>query len=107
MTHYSVISAQTFPRNHSSPPPFVIAAAQCSSILRHKLLMARPTHYSPVIRRDLVAATYHQARIEHTNMVELVNRLLENALRDSPGWQRAAKDWPELAAPESRDRPTG
>lgn len=40
-------------------------------------------------------------------MVRLVNRLLEDALRGSPGWQRAVQEWPDLSASESQDQPSG
>lgn len=65
--------------------------------------MARPTHYVPAINRAIVAALFHQAKHDRTNMVRLVNRLLKEALRGTPGWQRAAKDWPELSAPEDAE----
>ncbi|MAS93081.1 MAG: hypothetical protein CMO55_07775 [Verrucomicrobiales bacterium] len=73
---------------------------------RHISLMAQTTHYVPRISRPIVAALFHQAKIDRTNMVRLVNRLLEDSLRGTPGWQRAERDWPELAVLGSRDQPT-
>ena len=44
--------------------------------------MARPRHYSPQIRRDLVTKLYHRAKAEKTPMTKLTNRLLDDALNN-------------------------
>jgi len=40
--------------------------------------MARPRHYSPVIRRDLVTRLYYRAKAERIPMTKLVNRLIDD-----------------------------
>jgi hypothetical protein len=42
--------------------------------------MARPNHYSPVIRRDLVGLLYHEAKHRSIPMTKLVDQILRNAL---------------------------
>ena len=42
--------------------------------------MARPHHYSPVIRRDLVTKLYFRAKAERIPMTKLVNRLIDEAM---------------------------
>ncbi|MCP5535416.1 MAG: hypothetical protein H7A51_04180 [Akkermansiaceae bacterium] len=42
--------------------------------------MARPHHYSPVIRRDLVSLLYHEARRRKLPMTKLVDEILRQAL---------------------------
>ena len=42
--------------------------------------MARPTHYSPVIRRDLVGLLYHEAKRRKKPMTKLVDEILRKAL---------------------------
>ncbi|MGJ8644151.1 MAG: hypothetical protein ACSHX9_14985 [Luteolibacter sp.] len=42
--------------------------------------MARPTHYSPVIRRDLVGLLYHEAKHRSMPMTKLVDQLLRKTL---------------------------
>jgi hypothetical protein len=73
--------------------------------LRHKILMATPRHYVPTISRPVVAALFHEAKRRRIPMTRLVDRLLKESLCDSPGWQRASQDWPELAAPPRQDQP--
>lgn len=48
--------------------------------------MPRPRHYSPAIQRFLVSVLYHEARLQKVPMTDLTNRLLEEKLKDSPGW---------------------
>ncbi|MEX2578265.1 MAG: hypothetical protein WD342_04340 [Verrucomicrobiales bacterium] len=69
--------------------------------------MARPRHYVPVISRPVVAALFHEAQRRRIPMTKLVDRLLADSLQETPGWQRASRDWPELAAPHRQDRPVG
>jgi hypothetical protein len=42
--------------------------------------MARPRHYSPAIRRDLVTKLYFRAKDERIPMTKLVNRLIDEAM---------------------------
>ncbi|QTN32934.1 hypothetical protein HZ994_11570 [Akkermansiaceae bacterium] len=42
--------------------------------------MARPNHYSPAIRGDLVGLLYHEAKHRSIPMTKLVDQLLRNAL---------------------------
>lgn len=63
--------------------------------------------YQPAISRPVVAALYHEAQRHRIPMTRLVDRLLEESLRGTPGWTRASHDWPELVAPHpiDKDRP--
>lgn len=61
-------------------------------------------HYVPAISRPVVAALYHEARRRRIPMTRLVDRLLRESLRDTPGWTRASHDWPELTAPPPIDK---
>lgn len=67
--------------------------------------MATPRHYVPAISRPVVAALYHEAKRHRIPMTRLVDRLLKDSLSDTPGWIRAANDWPELTAPNRQDQP--
>ena len=67
-------------------------------------MMAEPRHYVPAISRPVVAALYHEAKRHRIPMTRLLNRLLKDSLHGTPGWRRASRDWPELAAPTDRDR---
>lgn len=42
--------------------------------------MARPRHYSPVIRPDLITKLYFRAKAEGIPMTKLTNRLLDEAM---------------------------
>ncbi len=69
--------------------------------------MATPRHYVPAISRPLVAAIYHEARRLRIPMTKLMDRLLRESLKDTPGWSIALNEWPELCgsdSPESRLR---
>lgn len=72
-------------------------APQYPPIQRHKLVM-KSRCYQPVISRPLIAVLYYEARQRRMPMTELVDCLLAESLADSPGWHRASRDWPELAA---------
>lgn len=76
---------------------------QQGRVPRHISLMARPTYYVPVISRPVVAALFYEAKRHRIPMTKLVDRLLEESLRGTPGWTQASLDWPELTAP-SPDR---
>lgn len=65
--------------------------------------MMKRSYYVPRISRPIIAALFHQAKHDRTNMVRLVNQLLTDALSGTPGWQRASEDWPELEAPKRED----
>jgi len=64
--------------------------------------MARP--YVPAVARSLVSALYHEARHRGIPMTRLLDRLLRDALRGTPGWRKAQQDWPELTAQPNTDR---
>jgi len=62
--------------------------------------------YQPVISRPLIAVLYHEARQRRMPMTQLIDHLLTESLADSPGWQRASRDSPELSASHpGEDRP--
>ncbi len=48
--------------------------------------MPRPSHYVPTIRKEIVCALYHEARLRHMPMTRLVNHLLSESLQTSSGW---------------------
>lgn len=56
--------------------------------------MARFSHYSPPIRRDLVRVLYHERKARKISMTRLVDELLSEALKTSPHW-RMKEDPPE------------
>ena len=55
--------------------------------------MAKPTHYSPVIRRFLVSVLYHEAQRRGVPMTVLTNELLEASLRNGSGWKIAEEQF--------------
>lgn len=61
-------------------------------------------NYQPVISRPLIAVLYHEARQRQMPMTRLIDCLLTESLVDSPGWQRASRDWPELTAHQQDKR---
>ena len=46
-------------------------------------------HYTPPLSRFNVCALYHEAKTRGIPMTQLANDLVEAALKDSPGWQKA------------------
>jgi hypothetical protein len=58
--------------------------------VNHSPIMPRRTHYSPCIDRVIVCALYHEGRRLRRPMTRLVNDLLTQALRNTPGWSIAA-----------------
>jgi hypothetical protein len=44
--------------------------------------MSRPRYYSPVIKRHLVTALYHEAIRQGRPMTDLTNNILERALHE-------------------------
>jgi hypothetical protein len=64
--------------------------------------MPRPMHYSPVIKRFLVSALYHEARRRKIPMTRLTDTLLTEGLKNTEGWKEAARfqeEPPMLIAP--------
>ena len=51
--------------------------------------MSKATHYTPPLSRFNVCALYHEAKARGIPMTRLANNLVEAALKDSPGWQKA------------------
>jgi hypothetical protein len=80
---------------------------RCRFVL-YTLDMPRPTHYVPVISRPIVAALFHEAKRHRLPMTRFLDRLVRESLRDTPGWQLAQREWPELSStPTVRDQPVG
>tara|TARA_R110002096_G_scaffold342549_2_gene535528 strand:- start:208 stop:411 length:204 start_codon:yes stop_codon:yes gene_type:complete len=46
-------------------------------------------HYTPRISRFLICVLYHEAKRQQIPMTRLVDQLLQQALRNTPGWQQA------------------
>ena len=55
--------------------------------------MRNEKHYTPPLKRFLVTALYHQAKLEHVPMTQLVNRLVEQSLQGGEGWKRATEQY--------------
>ena len=53
--------------------------------------MGRSLHYSPPIRRHIVAALYYERRRRGIPMTRMVDEILTTALRDSEGWRMMEK----------------
>ena len=51
--------------------------------------MSKATHYTPPLTRLNVCALYHEAKARKIPMTQLANDLVEAALRESVGWQKA------------------
>lgn len=73
---------------------------------RYKPLMANARYYVPPISRFLVSALYHEGRHRRMPMTRLVDQLLTDALRDTPGWQLAEEAHRESAAFHPTPPPT-
>jgi hypothetical protein len=46
-------------------------------------------HYTPPLSRFLVCALYHEAETRGIPMTQLASNLVEAALKESVGWQKA------------------
>ncbi len=51
--------------------------------------MSKATHYTPPLTRFNVCALYHEAKAKGIPMTQLANDLVEAALNESAGWQKA------------------
>jgi len=51
--------------------------------------MPRSKHYSPEIKLFLVTVLYHEARGRGVPMTVLTNQILQDGLKDTPGWKTA------------------
>ncbi len=51
--------------------------------------MPRSKHYTPPLSAFNVCALYHEAKAQGIPMTQLANNLVEAALRESTGWQKA------------------
>jgi hypothetical protein len=49
----------------------------------------RTKHYTPPLSRFNVCALYHEAKARGIPMTKLANNLVEAALRESVGWEKA------------------
>ena len=56
--------------------------------------MARFSHYSPSIKRDLVRVLYHERKRRGIPMTKLVSEILTDALKSTESW-RVMEDSPE------------
>ena len=63
--------------------------------------MARATHYVPEVSRHLVKVLYFEGKRRKMPMTRLVDELLTDALKATPGWEIAES---ELSAPKDKDR---
>ena len=66
--------------------------------------MARATHYVPKISRFLVCVLFHEKTRRNVPMTQLVEELLTDALKTSPGWEVARNQLSESSASEVKDR---
>ena len=68
--------------------------------------MGRPKHYTPPLSRFNVCALYHQARELRIPMTQLANDLVEAALKESVGWQRAQAQFDQKQEGEGGEQQT-
>jgi hypothetical protein len=61
--------------------------------------MSRPKTYTPPLKPFLVKALYHEARLQGQPMTTLANQIMEAALVNTTGWQRATEALNESPAP--------
>lgn len=64
----------------------------------HPTTLPKRGHYVPHISRFLIAVLFHEGRRRGMPMTKLVDQLLSDSLRDTPGWQQAQQDQAEVAA---------
>lgn len=55
--------------------------------------MRNEKHYTPPLKRFLVTALYHQAKLEHVPMTLLVNRIVQQSLEGGAGWKQAVEQY--------------
>ena len=63
--------------------------------------MARAKHYVPEVSRHLVKVLYFEGKRRKMPMTRLIDELLTNALKATPGWDIAES---ESSASEDKDR---
>ena len=63
--------------------------------------MARAKHYVPEVSKHLVKVLYFEGKRRKMPMTSLVNEILTNALKATPGWKIAES---ELSASKDKDR---
>lgn len=66
--------------------------------------MARANHYVPRISRFLVCVLFHERKRRRVPMTQLVDELLTDALKATPGWEIARNQFPESSTPQDKDR---
>jgi len=66
--------------------------------------MARAKHYVPKISRFLVCVLFHERKRRNVSMTRLVDELLTDALKSTPGWDVARNQLSEPSAEEDNDR---
>jgi len=63
--------------------------------------MARANYYVPEVSRHLVKVLYFEGKRRKMPMTRLVDEILTDALKATPGWEIAES---ELSAPKDKDR---
>lgn len=63
--------------------------------------MARAKHYVPDVSRHLVKVLYFEGKRRKMPMTRLIDELLTNALKATPGWEVAES---ESSGSEDKDR---
>lgn len=53
--------------------------------------MARPNYYQPVISRFAICALFHEGKRRKIPMTRLLDKIIEDALSDTPGWEKASE----------------
>jgi len=66
--------------------------------------MARAKHYSPEVSRLIVCVLYHEGKRRNLPMTRLVDELLTDALKTTPGWEVAQNQLSESSASEDKVR---
>jgi len=66
--------------------------------------MARVNHYVPKISRFLVCVLFHERKRRKVPMTRLLEELLTDPLRATPGWEVARNQLSESSASKDKDR---
>jgi len=64
--------------------------------------MARFTHYSPPIRRELIRVLYHERVRRKIPMTRLVDDILTDALKNTDSWRMMEDSKPPISGPQIR-----
>ncbi len=66
--------------------------------------MARANHYVPRISRFLVCVLFHERKRRNVPMTQLLDELLTDALKTTPGWEVARNQLSESSVSKDMDR---